>query len=405
MKPIPPKNNAVLHTQRHFLRNFLIIFLSALVALSAVLFGFSIYRSTHTYMRYGGTFCDAPTYRYLASYYKLMHMRALAGVDGAEDTEAFWQSIDPETKKTQGALLAEGTKNYISRVLICASLFDGTASADQKRTAKNAAKKAAEEILTYQANADKETFDALAAPYGFAYEDLADIALLLYKAANAQSLFYGASGETASTRVAECDQYLKNNYSAVRILFIRTKTTYFVDEDGNADLDENQNPILRDLSSVEIEQREQLMADLDQRIAANNLLEDYFKGKMDNHYENYAEGHSGIYYFSDNSAYTQSFRQAGGEEIVRTALSIPQNSCKKLSYADGYCYVFKLQTKTGAFAEESYETYFSDFYENVASYLFSKDVALFMDDVVITERAKAVSLTALPYENLIRVRF
>lgn len=394
----------------HFLRNFLIIFLSVLLCAFAVLGAISVYRNAKTLMRYGGTACDEPTYRYLSSYYKLMHMRALADTEGAEDTEAFWQSTEPESGKTQGALLAEGAKNYISRVLISAALYDQTASSAQKREAKAAAKKAVEEILTYQANGSEESFNALTAPYGYAYDDLYGIALLLYKAERAQSLFYGASGETASTRVTECDQYLKNNYAAVKLLFIRSETTYnfTLNENGEKDilLDDNKEPILRALTAEELAQREALMADLDERIAAQNLTAAYFSGRMGGHYESYAEGQSGLYYFANGSAYTEQYKkQEGGAEIVKEALALKNNACKKIAYKDGFCYIFKYETETGAFAEKSYELYFSDFYINVANYLFSKDVSLFMDDIVISERAEKISLTALPYKNLIRVRF
>ncbi len=393
-----------------FLKAFVIVFVSVLLVLSAILGGFAVYRESRTLMRYGGTYCDEPTYRYLASYYKSNYLRALAGIADAEDTEAFWSSTDSKTGKTHATLLEEGTKDYISRILICSALFDGAASASQKREAKAAAKSAAEDILTYRANGDIEALNALTEPYGYAYEDLEGIALLLYKSAKAQTLFYGADGETVSTRLTECNEYLKENYYAVSLFFIRTATTYSftTDEEGNktADLDENGNYVFRDLLTAEKEARAEMMALLDAEIASGNPRQAFFESLMAEHYANYPEGQSLRHYFADGSAYTQSFIEAGGEEILTAAKSLAVGKCAKVAYEDGYCYIFKYEAETGAFAEESYKNYFTDFYASVASHLFSEDISLFLEDVVTRkERTDAVSLTKIPYKNLIRVRF
>ncbi len=403
------KSTAPSRGQSHFLRNLLIVFLCALLVLGIVLGTISIVRDQKTYARYSGTIADRAIYSYLLSYYKFNHMRALAGMEGAEDTEAFWSSIDKESGKTQGELLSEGAKNYVTRVLISASLFDSAATAQQKKDARAAAKQAAEEILTYRADGDVDAFNEIAAPFGYAYEDLEGIALLLYKAENAQALFYGISGENAKSRPSECNQYMKENYSAVYLLFLRTESTFSTteDEDGNLtiDTDENGAYVTRPLRTDESLKREETMQLLDAEISAGTLRKSYFEGKMQEHYAAYPEGKSQLYYFASGTSYTESFKQSIGEPIVSAAEALTPGACQKIAYEHGYCYVYKVAAEDYAFSKDTYKDCFSDFYENVANHLFSADVAVFADDVVFKSRAAAVAIATLPYKNLIRVRF
>ena len=408
MKQPPPKTEKA-NNSSHFIRNLIIIFLSVVLLLGIVLGAVSLARDTKTYARYSGTIADRATYSYLLSYYKFNHMRALAGTPGVEDSENFWNSTDAISGKTQGELLMEGAKEYVSRVLISASLFDAAATNAQKKAAKEAAKKAAEEILTYRAEGDEKTFDALTAEYGYAYSDLENIALLLYKAENAQMLYYGLNGETAATRLTECNLYLKENYSAVRLLFIRTESTFdtTTDKDGKitVNTDENGDPITRPLLSAEIEKRNAAMAMLDAEIASGSFRQAIFDALASEHYKSYPEGTDTLYYFADGAAYTESFKASAGSEIVSTAQSLAVGKCQKVAYDGGYCYVYKNATADNAFTEESYESFFSDFYENVSNHLFSEDVAVFAEDVIFKDRASEISVLSVPYKNLIRVRF
>ena len=392
----------------HFLRNLIIIFVSALLVLGIVLGAISLARGKNAYARYSGIIADKATYAYLLSYYKLNHMRALAG-KGAEDTEAFWSSKDPESGKTQGELLSEGAKSYVSRVLISAALFDSSATGAQKKAAKEAAKQAAEEILTYRAGGDEKAFDEIAAPFGYAYKDLEKIALLLYKAENAQSLFYGLGGETVSTRLAECNGYLSENYSAVYLFFIRENDTFIIteDENGNSTVmkDENGDYVMHVLTDEEKAKRQETIGYLDSAIEKGTLTKAYFEGKMEEHYKNVPEGSETLYYFADGSAYTESFKASVGEDIVSAAETLAVGKCQKVAYEHGVCFVYKCDVEQNAFANDNYESFFSDFYENVADYLFAQDVAVFKDDVVFTERASEFVITALPYKNFISVRF
>ena len=405
----PTKNTQATPNTSHFLRNFIIIFLAGLLVLGIVLGAVSLARNTKAYARYSGIAIDRATYSYLLSYYKFNHMRALAGVTGAEDSESFWLSKDAESQKTQGELLIEGAEDYVRRVLISAALFDAAATSAQKKDAKTAAKKAAEEILTYQADGDTDTFDQMVSDFGYTYADLEGIALLLYKAENAQRLYYGLSGETAATRLTECNLYLQENYSAVRLLFIRTETTFSTDtdEDGNITIttDENGAYLTRPLLTVESQKREQYMQLLDAEIASKTFRKAIFDGIASEHYKSYPEGVDTLYYFADGAAYTESFKASAGEAIVAAAQTLAVGEYQKIAYENGYCYVYKYETEDNAFTEESYKTFFSDFYENVSIHLFSEDVAVFADDVAFSDRASEISVLSVPYKNLIRVRF
>ncbi len=395
-------------TRSRFLRNFLIIFTAAVLALGIVLSAITALTNLKTYARYGGTIADQAVYSYLASNYKFNFMRA-ALADGKEDTEAFWNEKPEGSEKTYRALLEEGTKDYVARVLVSAALYDSATTAAEKKTAKEAAKKAAEEILTYRAEGDKAAFNEMTAEYGYTFADLEEIALLLYKAARAQALFYGAGGANVTSRLDDCNTYLSDNYSAVHLLFVRTKTTfvYTLDESGNkvVEVDENGAYETVALSEEEIAKREATIARIDTAIADDQMTPAFLRAEMEAHYAKFPEGKSTLYYLSDSSAYTQAFRALHGDEIVVAAKELPIGECKRVNYEQGVCYVYKSTVEKNAFGVKDYESYFSDFYQNAADHLFSEDVGILLDDVVFKNRADDISLTALPYKNIIRVRF
>lgn len=392
-----------------FLRNFVILFLAAVLLLGAVLGTVTLITDARTYARYGGTVADRAAYSYLASNFKFNFCLSLAGVEGFEDTEAFWQTKPEGEEKTYGALLSEGTKNYIRRVLVSAALFDSAASASAKKEARAAAKRAAEEILTYRADGDKAAFNALTAEYGYTYADLEDIALLLYKSAMAQTLFYGEGGANVTTRLADCNAYLTENYTAVHLLFVRTSTTfvYTLDESGNkiVEIDDNGNPEERTLSNEERAEREALIARLDGAIGSDNMTPALLRDEMQKHYATAPEGTSMLYYFADNAAYTEAFNAENGEGIVNAAKKMAIGAFERIDYEGGVCYIYKSEVEENAFGVQSYESYFTDFYQNAADTLFSQDVELLMEDTVFKKRAGEISFTAIPYKNIIRVRF
>lgn len=395
-------------TGSHFLRNFLIIFAAAVLLLGTVLGTVTVITNAKTYARYSGTVADKATYSYLASYYKLNFMRAFFTED-KEETDSFWDSKPEGSEKTYQTLLEEGTKNYISHILVSAALYDSAATAAEKKAAKEAAKNAAEEILTYRAKGDKAAFNEMTAPYGYTYADLKDIALLLYKAANAQSLFYGIGGANVTSRLDDCNAYLSDRYSAVYLFFIRTESTYTytVDENGSKVINVGDDGayVTRKLTDEEIAGRRETVARIDAAIAEDQMTPAFLRAEMEAHYSKAPEGKSSLYYFSDNAAYTQRFSLANGEAIVAAAKDLSVGECQKVSYKHGVCYVYKSTVEENAFGVRDYENYFSDFYQNAADYLFAEDIGILLEDVVFKKRASDISPTALPYKNIIPVRF
>ncbi len=392
----------------HFLRNLIVGFSAALTALGIVLGTVSILTNTKTYARYSGTIADKAAYSYLASNYKFNFCRSLTA-EGIEINEAFWEKKPKDSDKTYGELLESGTKEYISRILVAAALFDDAATAAEKREAKAKAKKAAEELLTYRAGGDKKVFDEMTAPYGYAYADLADIALLLYKAATAQSLFYGVGGANVTERLEDCNLYLEENYSAAYLFAIRTESTFIYTEDENGtpiyELDGSGAYATRPLREEEIERRDALIASIDAEIASGNPRLPYFKDEMKKHYAIAPEGNSTLYYFSDNAAYTKNFIKENGESITEALKSMAVGEFKKVTYKHGVCYIYKNKVEENAFGVTDYKGFFSDFYQNAADSMFAEDVGILIEDAIFKARVSSIPLTTIPYKDIIPVRF
>ena len=402
------KNATPAPARSHFLRNFLIVFLAVLTVLGLVLGAVSILTNLKTYARYGGTIADKAAYSYLASNYKFNFCRSLTA-EGLAESEALWETKPEGSDKTYGELLEEGTKEYIARILVAAALFDSAATAKEKKGAKAAAREAAEELLTYRANGDKNAFNEACAAYGYTYSDLADIALLLYKAAAAQELFYGVGGANVTDRLDDCNAYLSENYSAAYLFFIRTESTYIynLDDDGNKviDLDADGAYATRPLREEESEKRNALIEKMDAEIDGGNPRLPFFKDEMKKYYDVAPEGSDTLYYLSDSAAYTQSFISENGESITEALKSMEVGEFRRVTYEHGVCYIYKSATETNAFGVQDYESYFSDFYQNAADFMFAEDVGILLDDVIFKQRVSEIPLATLPYKDIIRVRF
>jgi hypothetical protein len=395
-------------TKSHFLRNLIIGFSAALALLGIVLGTVSILTNAKTYARYGGTIADKAAYSYLASNYKFNFCRSLTA-RGIEIDDSLWEKKPEGGDKTYGELLESGTKEYISRILVAAALFDSAATAAEKKEAKAEAKKAAEELLTYRSDGDKQAFNEITAPYGYAYADLADIALLLYKATAAQSLFYGVGGANVTDRLEDCNLYLEENYSAAYLFVIRTESTFIYNEDENGapifETDGSGAYATRPLREEEIAQRNALIAKMDAEIASGNPRLPFFKDEMKKHYDIAPEGNGTLYYLADNAAYTQGFIKENGESIPEALKSMEVGEFKKVTYKHGVCYIYKNEVEENAFGVTDYKGFFSDFYQNAADFMFAEDVGILIEDTVFKARASSIPLTTIPYKNIIRVRF
>ena len=402
------KNANSAPVRSHFLRNFLIVFIAALTVVGLVLASAVMLTNAKTYARYGGAIADKAAYSYLASNYKFNFCRSLTA-QGITESETLWETKPEGSDKTYGALLEEGTKEYIARVLVSAALFDSAATAKEKKEAKAAAKNAAEELLTYRASGDKAAFNEMIAAYGYTYSDLSDIALLLYKASVAQSLFYGVGGANVTARLDDCNAYLSENYTAAHLFFIRTESTYIynVDADGNKtiELDGSGAYATRPLRAEETEKRNALIEKMDAEIASKNPRLPFFRDEMKKYYDTAPEGSEALYYLSDSASYTKRFISENGESITEALGAMEPGEFKKVTYAHGVCYIYKSETEENAFGVKDYESYFSDFYQNAADDMFADDVEVLIEDVVFKKRASEISVTAIPYKDIIRVRF
>jgi hypothetical protein len=86
-------------------------------------------------------------------------------------------------------------------------------------------------------------FNEIYAEHGFDFDDFKDAAELLYKEKAVKARIYGENGENMQSFPESCDEYFEN-YSHVKLLFIRTEDKFELDSKGNRVVDENGEDIL-----------------------------------------------------------------------------------------------------------------------------------------------------------------
>jgi hypothetical protein len=110
-----------------------------------------------------------------------------------------------------------------------------------------------EETLSYRAGGSKAEFNKKTEAMGFDFSDFCEAQEILYKAERAGVAIYGENGEVlaSDSYLGLCNNYLKNHYSHVKLLFIRTRDDFAVDEDGNR-IEGDEGDELRDLTEAEL---------------------------------------------------------------------------------------------------------------------------------------------------------
>ena len=353
-----------------------------------------------------GVTLDEGETSYFATYYKYRFITEHAS-EGAYDSADFWNKTY-KAHETYGELLEKETAEYIKSVLVSAYLFDTYSSLtveDEERIDKAVA-----EVLDYKADGSEERFNELSLPCGFDFESFKSAAKIYYKACEAFSRIYGEQGENIKSFSGECAKYFEN-YSHVKLLFIRTEERFLLDENGNRIPDENGNDTLAALTDKEKAERQQLLATIRASISAYNedsndpqMSPDYFDRLLVQHDEGDVTKYNSGYYFSPYSSYSKEFAGAY-PEIVKKALEMDKDSYAELSYDGGVCFIYKYKNTDGAYADTSEGGFFEDFYYLAASSLFSEAVESLTSEVKVSEKYEGIDLFLLEYNYVLIPRF
>ncbi len=400
--------------------------LAAGIALGVV----TLVLSGRAVMVYEGVRLEKKTASYLISTYKTDYIKQLkvSGITYAEDSEDFWKKQNPDGTGSFGEGFSRAAEQYLKEILVGVHLYDKNAELSKKT--EEAIEKNAAQVAEYYYKSEgfEARFEADAAKMGYDYKSYLEAAKMLYKASMAWSIIYGSSGEGAAALSAECQEYLESAYSHVELAFVRTKSTFKLDEDGGR-VENMGSYELRDLSNQEEEER------LSRINLTKTLIENYNNGisgdtvitpltiealakdyKSDQSAERIEKG----YYFSLTSEYTESFLSEGGSDlssIVSTADALKINSagnafgvCElQLEGIDGketvYCFIYKSAPAANAYADADLSDFFTDFFSDaVRYYIHPKDVNVRSSGVKVKDKFYEMQIAAIPQNTIHRIR-
>ena len=275
---------------------------------------------------------------------------------------------------------------------------------------EEAIKSAVRSRIEYLFDGDMEEFEAVARTMGFDYNDFLEGTKMLYKYSNAKAAIFGADGSNLVGAYADCDKYFEE-YSHVKLLFIRTESEYVTDESGNRVLGSDGKDKTEPLNSAEKDKRIKDIAAIDAAIAALEsgdnfqMSAEYFDSFLEK-YSYDKEFDMGGYYFAPASEYTALYYEAIDgkaiyKDIAEAALEADIGDFVKVEYEDGVCYVYKYEREQYAYAKERYEEFFEDFYSDAATYLFPEILGLLSDEVTVKDRFYDIDPVYIPYNTYI----
>ncbi len=405
--------------------------IGSLAILAGVVLGIvTLVLSGKAVMEYEGIRLDKKAASYLVSSYKTDYIASLKakGVTYANDSKEFWAEKDPDGTGTFGESFTLAAEEYLKEILVGVYLYDRNAELSDK--VEQAIERNAAEVAEYYYKSEgfEARFEADAAKMGYDYKSYLEAAKMLYKAESAWSAVYGQSGEAAAALTDECLEYLRQAYSHVELAFVRTKSTFKLDEDGGR-VENLGSYVLDDLSNAQEEER------MERINATKKMIEDYNNGisgdvvitpsvisslakdyKSDQSVDRIDKG----YYFSLTSEYTESFLSDDRNDltpIVKIADALKLDSKGnafgvaelELPGIDGkekvYCFIYKSEPAKNAYADAELSDFFTDFFSDaVRYYIHPKDLKARAEEVKVKDKFYEMEVALIPQNTIHRIK-
>ncbi len=349
---------------------------------------------------YSGAYLTKEEASFFASYYKSILIGELRDEGVAVfDTESFWKK-SYDGKITYGELLEKNTEQYLRQIVASSYLYDNLSSLSSLD--KEKIETAVFQKFDFLAGKDKDVFNSMSEQYGFSYSDYEGIVEKLYKDKYIYSAVCGVNGENLRNYPEQCEKYFEN-YSHVKLLFIRTEDTFLLDENGNRVRDENNMDKLVELSEYDKAERQKTIGEIRAAIKAfeEDSSEKQMSPAMFNSYlatidEGDPQKRNTGYYFSKYSAYSAEYSEALSE-VVSKSLDMPQNSYSEVAFDKGVCFIYKYERVSGAYTDTSDGSCFEDFYKLAAEDFYYELMAEYMPKVETRDKFYELDLIKLPY--------
>lgn len=306
-------------------------------------------------------------------------------------------------KLKEGESLEDATEKYIRAVVTAASLFDRHSQlSDEDNTWIETNVR---EVLDYKAGNDKAAFNATAEEMGFTYDDFVAATKLIYKANRAKAAIYGAEGTKLAyqSNVHLCEDYLAT-YAHVKIIFIRTKDRFALDENGDRIPGEDGDDMLIPLDEAEIEARLADIAEIEALMEAANagtgvqmslITFDSYYGKYNDDPANKEDG----YYFSPNSGFTAEYYEEY-PNLIEKIFDMKIGEWGTSTDGDTVCAIYRYGPIPYDYLNSSMEPFFTDFYADSADYLFAKSLDTLSKEVNVKEGYYAIDVGSLKKNSL-----
>ena len=390
--------------KRKFLTIFICIFVALVVVLGAALGIISSIKKSKALVSFKGVIMSEEVASYFVTRYKYEYMSELrrAGAN-PNDSYAFWNK-DAGNGKSYGEILEARTRNYVAQILICNYLFDkyGNLTAEERDLISDEV----EAYLNNQADGSKATFNDKAAKMGFSYSSFKEATEMYYKYLAAATIFCGANGENMKNQPELVKESI-SEYSHVKLLFIRTETTYVLDDKGNRVTEPGGAYKMRDLTDEEKAGRALLISRIDSQIDAFNSTQDNAMSDVafENYLKNNDEGdpsmHSSGYYFREGTGFSEAFEK-DYPTITEKVYELTVGKYGKAELDFGVCYIYKYEPSVNDLEVDALEECFSDFYTNLALKFFVNTLDEYMPDVSFKDSFNEINVLDVPCNQDLR---
>ena len=223
---------------------------------------------------------------------------------------------------------------------------------------------------------------------------------MIYKAWAASTKIFGTYGEKIVSYTDHYESYI-NNYTRVKLLFIRTENKFVTDENGNRVKGENGNDLVVDLTDEEKAERQARIEELrtvKEGINNGTVAPERFDELLNSDYnegDRSATARNG-YYFKDGSSFTADFASALSQ-VVSTAYSMDLLTVEEVACDFGVCFILREQVVLGAYENTDESWCFSDYKALAASALYQEMLTEGAKEVEIRDKWSEISPITIPY--------
>jgi len=380
-----------------FLITFICIFVAIFLIFGVVLGVIMTVKESNAAVSFEGVTMDEEVTSFFISYNKMMYIQMLraSGVEDVSDNRFFWNR-DAGNGKSYGELFEADTKKYISWVVVANYIYDSNLKLSDAE--KERINKAVTGVLDYKAGGNESTFNKQAKKYGFTYDSFKTAATMLYKA----NSVFNINGVSLDDEMKQ--DYL-SEYTHVKLLFIRTDSTFVVDEYGNRVTDA-EGYKMHVYSETE---KAAVLNDIEEIRHAISIIGNGVDGEMgelmfDSFLKKYKnDGDADMigcgYYFHENEKFKHVFAEAY-PEIMNEALEMSVGEYSEAAFENGVCFIYKCEPDLSDLSVSELEVCFNSFNSNLILKFFDKTITAIGKDVSFNEKYYDIDIFDIDYNTV-----